>query len=161
MVNNKTRRNFLIGSFAVPGTIAAAVALKKNTSNAAIPEIKTAVVGENTLDKNILGKDIYADRLSRFKSEVREKSRETLDDSPLLKLFSDYGFPEGSYKVKVLYIGDKTQSNDGNKTQKSTVKDPVLEEGLRKILGSGKEVVIHDCIWCSPTWCCATCAISC
>ena len=154
MADNKTRRNFLIGSVAVPGSIAGAVALKQNASNATTPEIKTGLVGEDTLDKNILGKDIYAERLSSFQSEVREKSRETLNNSSLFKLFSDYGFPEGSYKVQVVYMADKVQSNDGNKTQKSTMKDAVLEESLRRISASEKEVVIDGgCVGCGP-WCC-------
>ena len=142
MTENKTRRNFLAGSVAVPGSIAAAAALQHNASNAATPQTKTTAVG----------KGIDPDRLSRFKQEVKEKAVETLDYSPLFKLFSDYGFPERSYKVQVICMLDKIQANDGNKQAKKMT-DPELENSLIAMSSSGEEVLIQTCIGCGGSSC--------
>ena len=40
-----------------------------------------------------------------------------------------------------------------NKSQKSTITDPVLEESLKSFSASAEEVVIHDCYNCDGTCC--------
>ena len=153
MADNKTRRNFLIGSVAVPTTVAAVVTLKQSASNAAAPRTKTVVEWKDALAKNVAAKDIYAERLSRFESEIHERSTKLLNGSPLFQLFTDYGFPSGSFKVQFVYMPDKMESVYANKSQKSTITDPALEESLKIASASGEEVVIHDCIICN-FWCC-------
>lgn len=153
MADNKTRRNFLIGSIAVPTTVAAVVGLKQTASNAAAPQTKTIVDWKDALAKNVAAKDVYAERLSRFESEIHERSTKLLNDSPLFKLFSDYGFPSGSFKVQFVYMPDKMESLYANKSQKSTITDPVLEKSLKSFSASAEEVVIHDCLICGGLCC--------
>ena len=143
MTDNKTRRNFLIGSVAVPGSIAAAAALNQESSNAETPTTGTEVTA--------VGTNIDADRLSRFKQEIKEKALETLDYSALFKLFGDYGFPDRSVKVEVKLMLDDMRANNNKKQGKSMMKDPELEEKLMEMVG--EEVLIQSCHICEYLSC--------
>ncbi|KST69835.1 hypothetical protein [Mastigocoleus testarum] len=142
MTDNKTRRNFLIGSVAVPGSIAAAAALTQESSNAETPTTEAEVTA--------VGTNIDADRLSRFKLEVQEKAIETLDYSPLFKMLGEYGFPDRVVKiqVKIMLNEMKTTLNKDIKQQKPTMKDPELENSLMAI--AAEEIVVQDCLLCFP-----------
>ena len=141
MTENKTRRNFLIGSAAVPGTIAAAAALQNNPSNAATPQTKTTAVG----------KKIDPDRLSRFKEELHEKALETLDFSSLFKLIDDYGFPDRTVQVQVKIMLDDMRSLKNLKQEKSGMTDTELEESLMAI--AAEEIMIQSCYICGGSSC--------
>ncbi len=137
MTENKTRRNFLIGSVTVPGSIAATVALQQNKSDAATPETE------------VVEKSIDADRLSRFQKEVQEKAIETLDLSPLFMMLDKYGFPERTVKVEVKIMLNKMREhmNNGVKQQKSIMTDPELENSLMAVYAG--EIMVQDC-WLCP-----------
>ncbi len=141
MTDNKTRRKFLIGSVAVPGSIAAAAALNQESSNAETPTTETEVTA--------VGTNIDADRLSRFQKEVQEKAIETLDLSNLFMMLDKYGFPERTVKVEVKIMLDEMREHMNNRVdqQQPMMKDTELEKSLMAIYG--KEVMIQDC-WLCP-----------
>ena len=140
MTDNKTRRNFLIGSVAVPGSIAAA-ALNQESSNAETPTTETEVTA--------VGTNIDADRLSRFQKEVQEKAIATLDYSDLFMMLDKYGFPERTVKVEVtIMLGKMREHMDNNVNEKkSMMSDTELEKSLMAI-SSAQEIVIQDCWLC-------------
>ncbi len=146
MTDNKTRRNFSIGSVAVPGSIAAAAALSQESSNAEIPTTETEVTA--------VGTNIDADRLSRFQKEAQEKAIETLDLSNLFMMLDKYGFPEKSVKVEVTIMLDKMREHMNNRVnqKQAMMTDSELEDSLMKI--SAKEVVIQDCYICTGGYSC-------
>ncbi|MDJ0774915.1 MAG: hypothetical protein QNJ49_16065 [Mastigocoleus sp. MO_167.B18] len=146
MTDNKTRRNFLIGSVAVPGSIAAAAALNQESSNAETPTTETEVTA--------VGTNIDANRLSRFQKEVQEKAIATLDLSDLFMMLDKYGFPERAVKVEVKIMLDEMREHMNNRVnqQQPMMKDSELEKNLMAIYG--KEVMIQDCYLCPGGYSC-------
>ncbi len=146
MTDNKTRRNFLIGSVAVPGSIAAAAALTQESSNAETPTTETEVTA--------VGTNIDANRLSRFQKEVQEKAIATLDLSDLFMTLDKYGLPEKSVKVEVTIMLEKMREHMNNRVnqQQPMMTDSELENSLMKI--SAKEVVVQYCYLCSNGYSC-------
>ncbi|MEO0969238.1 MAG: hypothetical protein AAFX80_13130 [Cyanobacteria bacterium J06639_18] len=146
MTDNRTRRNFLIGSVAVPGSIAAAAALTQNSSNAETPTTETEVTA--------VGTNINADRLSRFQKEVQEKAIATLDLSDLFMTLDKYGFPERTVKVEVKIMLDEMREHMNNRVnqKQAMMTDSELENSLMKI--SAKEVMVQDCYLCSNGYSC-------
>ncbi|MDJ0698169.1 hypothetical protein [Mastigocoleus sp. MO_188.B34] len=146
MTDNKTRRNFLIGSVAVPGSIAAAAALTQESSNAETPTTETEVTA--------VGTNIDANRLSRFQKEVQEKAIATLDLSDLFMMLDKYGFPERAVKVEVKIMLDEMREHMNNRVnqQQPMMKDSELEKNLMAIYG--KEVMIQDCYLCPGGYSC-------
>lgn len=125
-------RNLLTGGAAVSGTIAAATALQQETSNA-VTQTESTVTG---------AQKINLERLKRFKEEVHEKAEETVNNSPLFKMFDEYGFPERVLKVQIVFMLEEMKSTDRLKQ----LKDDELINIFSQM--SGEELVIQKCCGC-------------
>ena len=125
-------RNLFTGGAAVSGSIAAATALQQDTSNA-VTQTDSTVTG---------GQQINLERLKRFKEEVHEKAEATVNNSPLFKMFDEYGFPERVLKVQIVFMLDEMKSTNRLKQ----LKDNELIDLFSQM--SGEELVIQSCCGC-------------
>ena len=105
---------------------------KQETSNA-VTQTDSTVTG---------GQQINLERLKHFKEEVHEKAEETVNNSPLFKMFDEYGFPERVLKVQIVFMLDEMKSTNRLKQ----LKDNELINIFSQM--SGEELVIQKCCGC-------------
>ena len=130
-------RDLLTGSVVASGSIVAATTLEKNSSHAATKSETTVAIG----------KEMNFERLKRFKEEVHDKAEETVNNSPLFKMFDEYGFPEKTLKVEVIIDLEMIKSTDGLKQ----LKDDELIGIFSQM--SGEEFTVQSCCGCSGRSC--------